>query len=101
LWQLSKPDVLIYLDASLPTIRRRRRVRWPQSLLDEEHRRLSHARKHCDLYVHTDGLTPEDVASRVVNFLRNQKSDVRNQKLEISEQAAEAGNGIAQDGNSN
>jgi dienelactone hydrolase len=101
LWQLSKPDVLIYLDASLPTIRRRRRVRWPQSLLDEEHHRLSHAREHCDLYVHTDGLTPEDVASRVVNFLRNQKSEVRNQQLESGGQMAEDGYGMAQETDSN
>jgi dienelactone hydrolase len=101
LWQLSKPDVLIYLDASLPTIRRRRRVRWPQSLLDEEHRRLSHARKHCDLYVHTDGLTPEDVASRVVTFLRNQKSEIRNQELENGGQAAEDAYGVAQETDSN
>ncbi|HYO50035.1 MAG TPA: hypothetical protein VEW94_09315 [Chloroflexia bacterium] len=94
LWQLSKPDVLIYLDASLSTIRRRRRVRWPQSLLDEEHRRLSHARKQCDLYVHTDGLTPEDVASRVITFLRNQK-------LENGGPAAEDGYGMAQETDSN
>jgi deoxyadenosine/deoxycytidine kinase len=101
LWQLSKPDVLIYLDASLPTIRRRRRVRWPKSLLDEEHRRLSHARKHCDLYVHTDGLSPEDVASRVVTFLRNQKSEVRNQNLEFGDPARDAGDDMAQDTGSN
>ena len=95
LWQLSKPDVLIYLDASLPTIRRRRRVRWPQSLLDEEHRRLSHARKHCDLYIHTDGLMPEDVASRVVTFLRNQKSEIGSQS------SSETGDVMAQDMDTN
>src|SRR5215210_2384363 len=53
LWQLSRPDLLIYLDASLPTIRRRRKARWPQSMLDDEHLKLAMARKHCDLYVHT------------------------------------------------
>lgn len=71
LWQLSKPDLLIYLDASLPTIRRRRHVRWNQSMLDEEHHRLAHARDHCDLYIPTDGLLPEDVASRVLTHLNN------------------------------
>jgi pantothenate kinase len=69
LWQLSSPDLLVYLDASLHTIRGRGRARWQQSMLDEEHRRLSHAREHCHLYVHTDGISPEDVASRVVTFL--------------------------------
>src|SRR4030095_11029298 len=49
LWQRTDPDVLIYLDASLHTIRGRGRTRWRQALLDEEHRRLHHAREHCDL----------------------------------------------------
>jgi RNase adaptor protein for sRNA GlmZ degradation len=71
LWQRSRPDVLVYLDASLHTIRGRGRRTWPQSLLDTEHDRLSHAREHTDLYIPTDGLAPEDVASRVVTFLRN------------------------------
>ena len=69
LWQRSKPDLLIYLDASLHTIRGRGRPRWPQYLLDEEHLRLIHARVHCDLYIHTDDLSPEDVASRVMTFV--------------------------------
>lgn len=69
LWQRSNPRVLVYLDASLSTIRQRRRVKWPRQMLDEEHRRLAHAREHCDLYIPTDGLLPEDVASRVVTYL--------------------------------
>ena len=77
LWQLSRPDVLIYLDASLATIRRRRKARWPQSMLDDEHLKLAMAREHCDLYVHTDGLLPEDVASRVLTFLNNNRAGVR------------------------
>ncbi len=71
LWQRSNPDLLIYLDASLHTIRGRGRPRWQQSMLDEEHRRLSHAREHCNIYVHTDGISPEDVTARVVTFLNN------------------------------
>jgi hypothetical protein len=69
LWELSNPRVLIYLDASLHTIRRRRRTKWHQGILDEEHRRLAHAREHCDLYISTDGLLPDDVASKAVAFL--------------------------------
>ncbi len=71
LWQIAKPDVLIYLDASLSTIRRRRNPRWHRPLLDEEHRRLAHAREHANLYIHTDGLSPKDVASRALTFLNN------------------------------
>jgi hypothetical protein len=69
LWQRSNPDLLVYLDASLRTIRGRGRRRWAKSLLDEEHVRLKHAREHSDLYIPTDGLAPEDVASRVLTFL--------------------------------
>lgn len=69
LWQRSNPDVLICLDASTHTIRGRGRTRWRQSLLDEQHSRLSHAREHCHLYIYTDGLSPEDVVSRVITFL--------------------------------
>ena len=73
LWQRSNPDVLIYLDATVHTIRGRGRTRWRPALLEEEHRRLQHARDHSDLYIPTDGLSPEDVASRVVTFLKNRR----------------------------
>jgi len=86
LWQLSEPDVLVYLDASLHTIRRRRRTKWHQGVLDEEHRRLAHAREHCDIYIPTDGLLPEDVAARVVGFLRGRDSEVRNQESGVRSQ---------------
>jgi shikimate kinase len=75
LWQLSNPGALVYLDASLHTIRQRRKAKWQQPMLDEEHRRLAHAREHCDLYIATDGLLPEDVAARVVTYLHARKTD--------------------------
>ena len=73
LWQRTDPDVLIYLDASLHTIRGRGRTRWRQALLDEEHRRLHHAREHSDIYIPTDGLSPHDVAARVLTFLKSKE----------------------------
>lgn len=75
LWQRSKPDVLVFLDASIHTIRGRGRPRWPQSRLDDEHSRLDHARQHCDLYIPTDGLAPADVASRVLTFLSKKEGE--------------------------
>ena len=75
LWQRSRPDVLVYLDASVRTIRARGRPRWRPALLDVEHERLAHAREHADLYIPTDGLAPEDVASRVATFLSKQPTD--------------------------
>jgi predicted ATPase len=72
LWKrFSKADVLIYLDVELSTIaQRQHRHDWTQARLDGQHRRLSHARTHCDLYLQTDHLTREQVANAVESFLR-------------------------------
>ena len=73
MWQrITRPDVLIYLDAGLETIARRRRIDWGQNYLDELNRRLRHARRHADLYLPTDGLTPEQVFLRVRQFLEGE-----------------------------
>ncbi|MFQ5856912.1 MAG: AAA family ATPase, partial [Anaerolineae bacterium] len=62
MWQrMTAPDVLIYLDAELPTIAQRRNIRWGQDYLDELNRRLRHARRHASFYLPTDGLTPVQV----------------------------------------
>ncbi|MFC2015687.1 hypothetical protein ACFLUM_02015 [Chloroflexota bacterium] len=73
MWQrLNPPDVLIYLDVTLPTARARGRsgLGWDQSYLDKEHQRLSHARDHCDLYLETDRLGRDTVVEKVVGFLQ-------------------------------
>jgi hypothetical protein len=71
LWEeFSRAEVLIFLDAELPTIsRRQNRSDWTQSRLDAQRHRLAHAREHCDLYLKTDDLTREQVADAVVAFL--------------------------------
>ncbi len=63
MWQrITKPDLLIFLDCSIETTRMRRSDRHFESwLLDEERHRLRHAREHCDLYVATDDLTPDEI----------------------------------------
>ncbi len=72
MWQrISRPDVLIYLDAELPTIVQRRGADWDERLLMEQRRRLSHARAHCDLYLRTDTLSREEVAQAVLDFLKS------------------------------
>jgi len=71
MWQrIAKPDVLIYLDASLPVIAERRSADWSEEYLDEQDRRLSHARQHCHLYIPTDELSEEEVLERALGFLR-------------------------------
>jgi hypothetical protein len=70
MWQvLSRPDVLIYLDASEEVTRNRGQQHYVPGHVQVQRRRLSHARAHCDLYVPTDGLTEEQVLERVSQFL--------------------------------
>ncbi len=68
MWQrLTRPDILIYLDARLETIRRRRHdLDFPASVLEAERHRLRHARQYCDIYVATDDLTPSEVLAHVL-----------------------------------
>ena len=71
MWQRINPtDVLVYLDASLDTIARRRQISWGQERLDALNHRLRHARAHADFYLPTDGLSAEEVAAAVEEFLR-------------------------------
>jgi len=71
MWQrITRPDLLIYLDATLETVRRRRHApNWPAWILDRELERLQHARAHCDLYIETDDLTPSEVLERALALL--------------------------------
>lgn len=68
MWRrITDPDILIYLDAELATVQRRRRdPSFDEALLAEERHRLRHARQHCDIYLPTDALTPEQVLATVV-----------------------------------
>ena len=72
MWQrLNPPDLLIYLDVTLPAAQARGRVGmgWDQRYLDEQNHRLRHARVHCDLYLPTENLTEEEVLAAVLEFL--------------------------------
>lgn len=69
LWRRVKPDLLIFLDVSLRTLEQRGRTGWSQEDLEEQHRRLAHARAHCDYYLSTDGLSEEEVCRRVLAYL--------------------------------
>lgn len=70
MWRrITNPDLLIYLDAELSTIARRRRIGWGERYLNDERHRLRHARQHCDLYLPTDDLAEKEVLEQVVSFL--------------------------------
>lgn len=73
MWQhITKPDVLIYLDLDYDTMKARRPHNCgPPRALVEQHKRLSHARQHCHLYLDTTSLSPAQVQAQVLNFLQN------------------------------
>lgn len=72
MWQkITQPDVLIYLDVDYThALERRPHITWGESRLEEQAKRLAHARAHCDLYVNTNGLSAEEVQRRVLTFLQ-------------------------------
>jgi len=75
MWQvISRPDVLIYLDASEGVVRQRGERHYVLGYVEEERRRLAHARAHCDLYLMTDNLSVAEVLVRVAGFLEHRGS---------------------------
>ncbi len=74
MWQIiTKPDILIYLDASFSISTVRRRLNWQEKDHDEQLRRLAHAREHAHLLIDTNDLTPEHVLQKALDFLKGQK----------------------------
>jgi ATPase subunit of ABC transporter with duplicated ATPase domains len=72
MWQvISKPDWLVFLDVSFQESQRRKQLNWTEAEYREQQRRLQHARQHAHLYLMTDGLTPEQVAQAVADFITN------------------------------
>jgi hypothetical protein len=77
MWQrVTRPDILIYLDVSYPAARQRRPYidGGPQRLADQ-HMRLVHARDHCDYYLDTSELTPEEVRQLVLAFVHSWENE--------------------------
>lgn len=71
LWRRRRPaDVVIYLDAGGETARRRYpHLDLTDAYLDEQRRRLAHARAHADCYLLTDGLAPAEVLAQALACL--------------------------------
>lgn len=70
MWKrITKPDVLIYLQASFKTCTTRRKLNWSEAEYDEQQHRLSHARIHANIIIDTDQSSPQDVALQVLKFL--------------------------------
>ncbi len=71
MWQkLTQPDILIYLDVDYETVvARRPKNPGSRQRLEEQHQRLSHARRHCDFYLDTSRLSAVQVRTEVLSFL--------------------------------
>jgi CheY-like chemotaxis protein len=70
MWKkIANPDILIFLDVSYPTTKKRRK--WDFQEIDylEQVRRLAHAREHADIFIATDVLDPEEVLAEVLEKL--------------------------------
>lgn len=73
MWKrLANPDVLIFLEASFETTLLRRGASfWNEEDYQTQLERLAHARQHADFVLATDGLTPEQVAGRALEFIQD------------------------------
>jgi deoxyadenosine/deoxycytidine kinase len=75
MWQIiTKPNVLIYLNASFQTSTLRRKLNWHESDYIEQLRRLAHAREHAKLIIDTDDLTSQQVLQQALDFLKEYSS---------------------------
>jgi guanylate kinase len=71
MWRkITNPDILIYLDVSYAESLRRRKLNWTEEEFFEQFRRLQNARLEAHYYLLTDGLLPEEVAQKVLGFLK-------------------------------
>jgi deoxyadenosine/deoxycytidine kinase len=76
MWKrITKPDILIFLDASFPVATSRRNLNWREADYSEQQRRLGHARQHADFYLQTDNLSIDDVLAAVTDFLQTLARD--------------------------
>ncbi len=72
MWQrINKPDLLIFLDASLEACNQRKDLHLNLEDYREQGRRLEHARKLCDIFLTTDELSAEQVLRRVLAKLED------------------------------
>lgn len=73
LWRHSDPDLLIYLDVPLATVRDRRGQEWPQAVYDAQEERLVEARAHADLVIDTSAVSIRGMTERALAFVRERE----------------------------
>jgi hypothetical protein len=86
LWKHLSPDLLVYLDVDLKTVRRRRSPMWPEPIFKAQCERLSRARVFADIVIDTEkngpdecfGLVEELVNERFPRGLREVRVETQN-----------------------
>src|SRR5262249_27236082 len=80
LWQHLGPDAVIALDVDLATIRGRRGEDWPDSIYQEQRRRLATAWQAANIIIDTSITSADETFAFAVNALTNRDSarDVNN-----------------------
>jgi len=71
MWLMNNPTHLIFLEVNMANIRQRRSVSWGEDYLQEERRRLAHAREHADIIIDTNQHPLPEVITEAVNFLKS------------------------------
>lgn len=72
MWQLlTRPQVLVYLSASLAVVWSRRQPPLERFLYEAQLRRLAHAREHAHLVIDTDHRTPAEIADLALRALED------------------------------
>jgi deoxyadenosine/deoxycytidine kinase len=72
MWEiLTKPTVLIYLDASYPVCTQRKSLSWTVEEYETQKHRLRHAYANYHIYIDTDELSADEVLQRSLQALRD------------------------------
>lgn len=70
MWQiLTKPDILIYVYASFESCTQRKHLNWSRADFERQIERLAHARQYCDIYLDTEGISPQEALERALEAL--------------------------------
>jgi deoxyadenosine/deoxycytidine kinase len=71
MWKIiTRPRVLIYLDADYQTCSTRGKLRWTLAEYEQQVQRLAQAREGCHICIRTDDLEREEVLERALEKLR-------------------------------
>jgi len=77
LWRRrGSPDVLVYLAASDDTVSNRLGRSLYPHVLERQRQRLACARRNCDIYVDTDGKSPDEVLTVVLAELESRRTSI-------------------------